>query len=141
MMYSFVVQFPVTIPAIYPPQIPKTILSAINNGLKIRLAMILGKIKKFGELTPIMSKASICSVTRMVPMLEAIYDPTFPARIREIMVGENSKIKTALVAKLTNTVGIGMDAVWKLLYICIATTAPINREVKRTNPKELTPKS
>ena len=55
-------------------------------------AIILGRTKKFSELTPIISKASICSVTRIVPISEAILDPTFPARIREIIVGENSKI-------------------------------------------------
>jgi hypothetical protein len=105
-----VVQFPVRIPAIYPPQIPKTILKAMSKGLNIRLAIILGKIRKLGELTPMISKASICSVTLMVPMLDAIYEPTFPARI-EIMVGENSNMSTALVAKPTKTMGMGMVAV------------------------------
>ena len=36
---------------------------------------------------------------------------------------------------------MGIDAVLKLLYICIATTAPTNREVNNTKPKESTPKS
>jgi hypothetical protein len=55
-------------------------------------AVTLGKTKKFKELTPMISKASICSVTRIVPISEAIFDPILPAKIKEIIVGENSKI-------------------------------------------------
>ena len=36
--------------------------------------MILGSTRKFKELTPIISKASICSVTLIVPISEAISD-------------------------------------------------------------------
>ena len=35
--------------------------------------------------------ASICSVIRIIPNSEAILEPTFPARIRAIMVEENSR--------------------------------------------------
>ena len=52
------------------------------------------------------SKASICSVTRMVPILEVINDPIFPAIIMEIKVGANSKIMDCLVAKPINCLGI-----------------------------------
>jgi len=55
-------------------------------------AMILGMIKKEAELIPMISKASICSVTRMVPISEVMLDPTLPAKIKAIMVGENSKM-------------------------------------------------
>ena len=81
------------------------------------LAKIFGKIKKFGELTPIISKASICSVTRIVPILEAIYDPTLPAKTTDIIVGANSKIKTTLVAYPMKELGIGNDDALKLLNI------------------------
>lgn len=114
---------------------------AISNGLNKTLAIIFGKIRKLGEFTPIISNASICSVTRMVPILEAIYEPTFPARITLIIVGENSRIKTTLVAYPINEFGMGKEEALKLLYICMATTAPTNIEVKSTKPKELTPRS
>jgi hypothetical protein len=114
---------------------------AISKGLKITQAKILGNIRKFGEFTPIMSNASICSETLMVPILEAIYDPTLPARIKLIIVGENSNTKTAFVAYPTNEGGIGKEDESKLLNIWIATTAPTNIEVKITSPKELTPRS
>ena len=39
---------------------------------------------------PMMSRASICCVTRMVPISEAMFDPTFPAKIRHMMLLENS---------------------------------------------------
>ena len=58
------------------------------------------------ELIPMTSKASICSVTRIVPMLEVIKDPTFPAIITEINVGANSKITDCRVANPTKYLGI-----------------------------------
>ena len=41
-------------------------------------------------LTPMISSASICCVTRIVPSSEAMFDPTFPARMRHMMLEENS---------------------------------------------------
>ena len=52
------------------------------------------------------SKASICSVTRIVPMLDVIKDPTFPAIMMDIKVGANSSIIDCLVAKPTKYFGI-----------------------------------
>ena len=37
-----------------------------------------------------MSRASICWVTRIVPISEAMLEPTLPARIRHMMLDENS---------------------------------------------------
>ena len=52
------------------------------------------------------SKASICSVTRIVPMLDVINEPTFPAITIEINVGANSNKIDCLVAKPTRYLGI-----------------------------------
>ena len=41
-------------------------------------------------LTPIACNASICCVTRIVPSSEAICEPSLPARMIHIIVGENS---------------------------------------------------
>ena len=49
-------------------------------------------MRKLAEFTPIISIASICSVTRIVPSSEAILEPTFPERMRHITVEENSRI-------------------------------------------------
>ena len=68
---------------------------------KSRGTLITLNIKKDAEFDPIISKASICSVTRILPISEAMLDPTFPARIKEIMVGENSNIKESLLANPT----------------------------------------
>ena len=54
-------------------------------------AIILGSTRKEAEFIPIISKASICSVTLIVPISEAMLDPIFPAKIKEIKVGANSK--------------------------------------------------
>ena len=61
-------------------------------GKNITAPTIFGNTKKFNEFTPIISSASICSVTRIVPTSEAILEPTFPAKMSDIIVGENSKI-------------------------------------------------
>ena len=46
-------------------------------------AIIFGNIKNEAELTPIVSNASICSVTLIVPISEAILDPTFRSNKKE----------------------------------------------------------
>mgnify|MGYP007000070865 CR=1 len=52
------------------------------------------------------SNASICSVTRMVPILDVINEPTLPARMMLINVGANSSITDCRVAKPTKFFGI-----------------------------------
>ena len=49
------------------------------------------------EFTPIISKASICCVTRIVPSSEAMFDPTLPARIRHMIELENSSSRISRV--------------------------------------------
>ena len=70
------------------------------------MPQFLGKQDNLSELIPITSKASICSVTRIVPILEVINEPTLPAIIMEVNVGANSKITDCLVAKPTKYFGI-----------------------------------
>ena len=47
------------------------------------------------------SSASICSVTRIVPISEAIFEPTLPARIRQRIELENSSSTISRVANPT----------------------------------------
>ena len=70
--------------------IPANILKVTNIGMMVTIAAILGNIRKFAELIPIISSASICWVTRMVPSSEAMFEPTLPANIRHMMEDENS---------------------------------------------------
>ena len=51
------------------------------------------------------SKASICSLTLMLPISEAILEPTLPASIKDIIVGENSRINESLLANPIKYVG------------------------------------
>ena len=62
-------------------------------------AKIFGRIKNEAELTPMISKASICSLIRIEPISLAILEPTFPAKIRLTIVGENSNRTDSLVVK------------------------------------------
>ena len=91
-MYVSVVVRSEKIKANQPPIRDNAIEKITKIGKNITAPIILGKTKKFNEFTPIISRASICSVTRIVPTSEAILDPTFPAKISEIIVGENSRI-------------------------------------------------
>ena len=50
------------------------------------------------ELTPMISRASICSVMRMVPISDAMFEPTLPARISATTVDENSRVIVSRVA-------------------------------------------
>ena len=85
------------------------------------------------------SRASICSVTRIDPMLEVINDPTLPAIIMEIKVGANSKMIDCLVAKATNS--LGMIGSVKFNAVCRVITPPTKKPMKLTIPKELMTKS
>ena len=92
---------PVVIQDSHPPRIPRNMLSTIKTGLKSMAAMALGKIRKLAEFTPMIWRASICSVTRMVPISDATLEPTFPARMRLMTVGENSSMIDCRVVKPT----------------------------------------
>ena len=73
-------------------------LKITNIGINATNADILGNIKKLAEFTPIISSASICCVTRIVPISEVMFEPTFPAKIRHIIDDENSRSIISRVA-------------------------------------------
>ena len=91
------------------------------------------------EFTPITSSASICSVTRMVQMLEVIKEPTLPAIITEMKVGANSKITDCLVANPTKYFGISGLFIFKA--VCMVTTPPTKNEINATIPSDPMTKS
>ena len=75
------------------------------------------------ELTPMISIASICSVTRMVPISEAMLLPTLPARINDMMEEENSnRIISRVVYPIVN---LGMSGELIFSEIWMAITVPI----------------
>ena len=82
----------------YPPRMPIRIEGIVRKGKKTIAATIFGRMRYEAELTPMISSASICSVMRMVPISEAIDDPTFPARISATTADENSRIIVSRVA-------------------------------------------
>ena len=83
------------------------------------------------------SKASICSVTRIVPISDATFDPTFPAKIKEIIVGENSRM--VLDCVMYPTVYFGKSGLDIFDAVCKAITPPINVDISPTIGKELMP--
>ena len=80
------------------------------------------------------SNASICSVTLIVPILEVMYEPTFPASIMEQNVGANSKTTDCLVAKPTRYFGIKGLLMFKAVWIVI--TPPTKNEMNATIPSD-----
>ena len=121
----------------YPPLIPQNILKITNTGIKIINPVIFGRIRKFAEFTPIISNASICSVTRIVPISEAILDPTFPAKINDIIEDENSSRIVSLVTYPIVNLGISGELIFNDIWIAI--TKPINNDIIITIQRVSTP--
>ena len=97
----------------------------------------LGRMRELAELTPMISRASICCVTRMVPISEAMLDPTFPARIRHMMEDENSSnMISRVVYPVTN---LGIHGLWMFSLIWMQITAPMKKDIRWTIPMESTP--
>lgn len=86
---------------------------------------------------PIMSRASICSVTRMVPISEAIFEPTLPARINDMIDDENSSRSISRVARPVEYEGMRGDTILMVIWMVI--TAPMNIEMIITSGMESTP--
>ena len=78
--------------------VPIIMLNSANSGKESTVAIIFGIMRYEAEFTPIISSASICSVMRIVPISEAIFEPTLPAKIIAITVDENSKNIVSRVA-------------------------------------------
>ena len=79
-----------------PPARPIIKLISIRSGLKTVADTILGRMRKLAEFTPIISIASICSVILMLPISEAMLLPILPARMRAIIVEQNSSTRLSL---------------------------------------------
>ena len=115
---------------IHAPIIPIPMLKITRIGKKKIDVIILGKIKNEAELIPIISKASICSVTLIDPSSEAILEPTFPAKIKDTIVGENSSIKESRLAK--PIMYVGSKGLTKLYAVWILITPPTKNEIITT---------
>ena len=79
------------------PAVPAAMLNITSIGIIDISAVILGSIRKDAEFTPIISRASICCVTRIVPISDVIFEPTLPANIRHIIDEENSRMRISRV--------------------------------------------
>ena len=99
----------------YPPIREVPMQNTTKTGINNINATIFGKTKKFAEFTPIISNASICSVTLIVPISDAIFEPTLPAKIRHKIEEENSSKMISRVAIPTAYAGIIGDT----MFSCI----------------------
>ena len=68
---------------------------------------------------------------------EAMFDPTFPARIKHMIEDENSSSRISRVVYPTTKRGIQGLSIFNLIWIQI--TAPIKKEINSTMPIELIP--
>jgi hypothetical protein len=73
----------------------------------------------------------------MVPISDAIFEPTLPAKIRQRMEFENSSKMISRVARPTEYDGINGDEIFNCIWIAI--TAPIKIEIIITKGIESTP--
>ena len=116
---------------------PLKVLKITKSGIIVSNPKILGKIRNEAEFTPMISSASICWEVRIVPNSEAIFDPTFPARIKHMMELENSSSIISRVVYPETHSGIHGD--WMFNFIWIQITAPMKNEMSKTMPMESTP--
>ena len=121
----------------YAPAMPAAMLNITSIGIIVTSPAILGSMRKFAEFTPIISKASICWVTRMVPISDVMFEPTLPASIRHIIDEENSRRSTSLVAY--PVMNFGIHGLSTFVFICMQSTAPMNTDISSTMGIELTP--
>ena len=77
---------------------PLTVLNTTSRGIIVTMPTTFGRIRYEAELTPIISSASICCDVRIVPISEAMFEPTFPARIRHMMDELNSR---SIISRVT----------------------------------------
>ena len=83
------------------------------------------------------SNASICCVTRIVPNSEAMFEPTLPDRIKHMMEEENSNNMISRVVYPATQRGIHGLSMFTFIWMQI--TAPMKKEISRTIPMESTP--
>ncbi len=120
-----------------PPNRPMNIDSTQSTGMKSTKPTTFGSTMKLAELMPMISMASICSVTRIVPISEVMLEPTLPARISDIIVQENSSMTISRVASPVAYAGIIGDSM--LIFIWMQITAPMKIEMIVTKGIESTP--
>ena len=86
-----------------------------------------GATRYLNGLVDSVIRASICSVTRMVPISAAIEAPTRPATIRPVSTGPSSR-----VIETTTTFGIAASALNRLkpVWLCSASTMPVKIAVR-----------
>ena len=95
-----------------------------------------GTIRYCTGSVPSEVKASICSVTRIVPSSAAMALPTRPVTMRAVSTGESSRVKESATTLPTKF------SAWnraKPLYVWSAMTMPVKRVVRNTTGIESTP--
>ena len=81
--------------------------------------------------------ASICSVIRIVPISEAIFEPTLPARMRQRIVEENSNSSVSRVSK--PTIYVGRKGFSVLIFAWMVRIAPMNSDMTMTMGRDCKP--
>ena len=114
-------------------------LKITSMGIIVTSPNIFGRMMKLAELMPIISRASICWVTRMVPISDAMFEPTLPARMRHMILEENSSSMISRVVYPVVNAGIHGDAMFSFIWMHI--TAPMKKEISRTMPMLSTPRA
>ena len=86
---------------------------------------------------PITSSASICSVTRILPISEVMREPRLPTSSKLMMVGHNSMTMDVLAVKPTVHEGIQLLSICRAVWVVI--TLPMVMETMETMRSEPTP--
>lgn len=120
----------------YPPMIPHVQLKTVKRGSIDMPAMKRGATRYRNGLTDIELRASICSVTRIVPNSAQMAAPTLPVTMNAVKTGPNS---TSMAFVTISPVALArpLSDNWK--KDCAASTMPVENPVIATTGNERTP--
>ncbi len=118
------------------PKILNASAKITKTGTTKVVAITLDATTKLKGRVPDTSMASICSVTVMAAISAAIPELNFPAQIRPVITGPNSRIIETAITPGNNVCAPKSE---RIGFICMVRTNPIIKPVTPTSAKDLFP--
>ena len=108
----------------------------VRHGSIMTSARKRGTTRNLTGFNAMLSSASTCSVTFIVPSSALIAAPTLPAITRPVRTGPNSRVMETATRPATYITAPNDSSCGA---VCMAITIPVNKATKNTIKSELTP--
>ena len=135
-MYIALVILSFPTPITYPPRMPKKSAYIVRIGTITSMASNLGTTRYCTGFADIVSSASTCSVTFMVPSSALIDAPHLPATIRAVKTGPSSRVSESDTSEAMY-ISAETFCIWYALWR--ASTMPVKKLMRSTIGKLATP--